>query len=216
MSRRRDATRLAITGVVVAALVAGPTYALWGRDSEGVGGLVRHGDLDVELVGAAAWQETSPDVAAPRAGEVLDDGTVDHLATPGDSLTLTQEFRPRLVGDNLAARLTVSWDDGFSAPAGVEATYVVVDPDGAATEPAPLGSAVVLQSPADNLTPAEVAAWGDAPWRIVVTASLTGDVPLAEPDASGEVPGVREAVAASLGGIRIELAQVRDGKGFTS
>ena len=39
---------------------------------------------------------------------MADGVTADHLATPGDTLTLTQRFVPRLDGDNLAARLTVT------------------------------------------------------------------------------------------------------------
>ncbi|MBO0899661.1 hypothetical protein J1G43_06760 [Cellulomonas sp. zg-ZUI22] len=217
MSRRRDATRLAITGVVVAALAAGSTYALWGRDGTGAGELVRNGDIGVELVGDAAWQETSADVpAADRRAGTVRNGAIGHLATPGDTLVLTQGFRPRLEGDNLAARMTVTWAEGFTAPAGVTATYVVVDPEGTATAPTALGTAVVVPSAPDNLTPAQVDAWDDASWQVVVTAHVAGDVPLLVPGASGTVPAISQAPMAALGGIRIELAQVRDGEGFTS
>ena len=210
----RRVRRLPVAVLLVVALVAGVTYALWGQRVTGTAGVVTTGDLDVELVGQATWQETTPGVTQPRAGTV-DDGTVDHLATPGDTLVLTQEFRPRLVGDNAAARLTVSWSSAPTPPEGVTATYVVTTPDGDAGAVTPLGSPVVVPSAPDHLTPADVEAWGDEPWRLVVTVTVSGDVELRVPGGAGAVPGPGDATTVSLGHIELSLDQVRDGEAFT-
>ena len=203
-----------LVGLLVAALVAGLTYALWGQHGTVGRGVVTTGDLDIELVGQAAWQETSADVAQPRSGSVLDDGTVDHLATPGDTLVVTQEFRARLEGDNVAARVTVSWSEEPVVPDGVTATYVVTTPDGRTGAVTPLGSPVVVPSAPDHLTPDVLAGWGDGPWRLVVTVSLSGDVVVRAPGGSGAAgPGGDAAV--TLGSVELELDQVRAGEGFT-
>jgi len=213
---RREVLRLAATGLVVTGLVGGLTYAWWDDGGVAAAGTLRTGDLDVELVGAATWQETSADVAAPRTVATLADGvTADHLATPGDTLTLTQRFVPRLDGDNLAARLTVAWDDGYPGPGqDVTATYRVQAPRAAATAPVPVGTAVVLPAPPDSLTPAGTQDL--EAWTLVVTLEVGGTLPVVAPGHTGTVPAVEDAAAVPLGGIRIELAQVRDGEGFTS
>ena len=127
----------------------------------------------------------------PHAFGMQADGeTADHLATPGDSFTLTQQFQTVLDGDNLAARVTARWDDPpVLDPAGqVTATYVVTTPDGVVSAPVPLGTTVTVPPAPDNLTPEEVALWAGAPWSLTVTLAYSGTDVLVTPDPDGTGP----------------------------
>ena len=209
--RSRRPLVLAAVALVVAGAAAGLTYALWGGGVTAAGSVVRSGSLDLQLVGTPAWTETSPDVSPAHAVPMRSDGiTADHLATPGDSFRVVQRFRTVLVGDNLAARMRVSWD---SPPAllptgGAGATYTVTRPDGVMSAPAPVGSTTVLPGGSDNLTAAEVAAWGSATWAVTVTLAYSGaDVMVAD-------TAVASAPTTSLGTVVVTWEQVRDGDGF--
>jgi|GEM_PF-2690326 len=191
------------------------TYALWGKQIDVPVGVVTAGNLDLELVGGPVWAETSPDVESPGAIGMLDGVTAAHRATPGDTFTLTQDFRTVLEGDNMAARLTVDWDEApLLAPAGrVTATYTITPPGGAPSASLALGDQLVLPPHPDNLTPAEVAAWGPAAtWRLTVTLAYAGADVLVTPTelAAGPAP------VTELGTIALRLDQVRDGDGFDS
>ena len=177
-------SRTAAAVLLVAVTAAAVTYALWAAATSVAAGVIGNGNLDIVLVGTATWTETSPDVVPPHAFGMQADGeTADHLATPGDSFTLTQQFQTVLDGDNLAARVTVRWDDPpVLDPAGqVTATYVVTTPDGVSSAPVPLGTAVTVPPAPDNLTAAEVALWAGAPWSLTVTLAYSGTDVLVTP-----------------------------------
>ena len=211
--RRRRAVSLVATALVVAGATAGLTYAMWGQDASLAVPVVRTGNLDLVLVGTPQWTETSPGIthAVPTRSDYV---TADHLATPGDSFTVRQQFRTNLTGDNLAARVTVRWDTANPpslGPAGrVTATYVVTTPGGTSSAPTAVGSPVTVPGGAANITPAQVAAWGTTPWSVTVTLTYTGTSSIVvAPGAVGSQP------ATSLGTVVIELAQVRTGDGFS-
>ncbi len=188
------------------------TYALWGKQIDVPVGIVTSGNLDLELVGAPVWADTSPDVTAPGAIGVLADNRAVRLATPGDTYTFTQAFRTELEGDNMAARLTVDWDqDPVLDPTGrVTASYTVTLPGGTPSADTPLGAAVTLPGAPDNLTPAEVVAWGPgATWQLTVTLVYAGADEMVEPV---DIPTANPLT--DLGTIEIALDQVRDGEGF--
>lgn len=210
----RRSTILGALFFLVVGASALATYALWGQQVTLPVGVISRGNLDIELVGTASWTETSPDVAPAHAVALQPDGeTAAHLATPGDSFTLTQDFTTELEGDNLAARVTVDWDTAPAlAPAGqVTASYTLTTPGGTTTAAAPLGSALTLPGTPDNLTPAELAAWPPgSPWRLTVTLSFAGADVLVSP------ADVATAPVTELGTIALHLDQVRDGDGFDS
>ena len=192
------------SAVLVAGVAAGITYALWSNGASVASGVIRSGTLDLVLLGSPTWAETAP---VSDQGAVGGDLTVAHLTTPGDALTLTQQFRTDLVGDNLAARLKVSWSNG--APPSllggrVTATYHVMMPSGATTTETPLGTALVVPSGSANLTPANAS----GTWTLVVTLSCSGS------DVVVPASGVSTAPTFSTGDVVIELDQVRDGDGF--
>jgi len=210
--RARRALSLVASALVVAGATAGITYALWGEDASLAMPVVRSGNLALELVGTPTWTETSPDVTPAHSfGMQGDQMTANHLATPGDTFTLRQRFRTVLTGDNLAARVTVRWANppGLLPTGRVTATYVVTTPDGTSSAPQPVGSPVTVPGGTDNITPAEVAAWGTTPWSVTVTLAYTGTSSVVvAPTTVGSVP------VTSLGTVVVELAQVRRGDGF--
>jgi alternate signal-mediated exported protein len=219
MKARRHVLLLALVALVVATLVGGTTYALWAPPSANAGGgVVRTGDTRITLAGPAVWTETSPDVT-PSHVIGSSGGTAAHRATAGDSFTFTQPFTIDLDGDNLAARLGVTWATPPNLiPAGaVTASYVVTspgtaaNPQGVSTAPAPLGTPATLPQAPASFTPADVATWGGKPWTLTVTVAYTGT------SAVVVTPGqVADAPAIDLGTVNLDLRQVRDGNGFTS
>ncbi|MBO3088483.1 hypothetical protein [Cellulomonas dongxiuzhuiae] len=211
--RPRRALSLAAAALVVAGATAGITYALWGDDASLPAAVIRPGNLELQRVGTPTWTETSPGVTPVHAfGMQSDQITANHLATPGDTFTLHQQFRTVLTGDNMAARVNVRWDAPPSLqPTGrVTATYVVRMPDGKTSEPAAVGSPVTVPSAPDNITQAEVAAWGAAPWSVTVTLRYTGSSSVVVAPSA-----VASAPVTTLGTVVVELAQVRDGHGFS-
>ncbi|GEL96284.1 hypothetical protein [Cellulomonas composti] len=210
--RWRKVLVIGAAATVLAGAAAGLTYAFWGDGATAVAGVVRTGDLDLELVGTPTWTETSPDVSPAHVFGMQTDGiTANHLATSGDRFTVAQQFRTTLDGDNLAARLTVGWD---SAPAllptgQVAATYIVTRPDGVASAATAVGTAITLPGGSANLTTAQVASWGSTPWTLTVTLTYSGADVMVTPTTISSAP------ITSLGTVRISLDQVRDGTGFT-
>lgn len=207
--RVRRAVSLVVTALVVAAATAGITYALWGRGVSVAMPVITAGNLDLQLVGTPQWTETSPGVthAVPVKSDYT---TANHLATPGDTFTVRQQFRTVLSGDNMAARVNVRWAQPVSlTPTGaVTATYVVTRPDGVSSPSRPVGQAVSVPGSPANLTPAQVAAWGGTPWSVTITLAYSGT-------ASNVVaPTAVVQPATSLGAIVLELEQVREGDGF--
>lgn len=213
MTLRR--TLLAAGLVIVLGVSALVTYALWGKQIDVPVGIVTAGNLDIKLVGPPVWTETSSDVSPVHAVAIRPDGaTADHLATPGDSFTLTQQFSTELEGDNVAARLTVDWDvPPALAPVGrAVASYTVTDPGGTTTASALLGDDVTLPGGTANFTPQQIEGWGPgATWTLTVTLAYAGADVLLSPDQITTAAPVTE-----LGTIALTLDQVRDGDGFDS
>ncbi|QCB92926.1 hypothetical protein [Cellulomonas shaoxiangyii] len=208
MSRPRHRRRTALAAsalVLVAALAGGLTHALWSTDAVASVAVIRSGNLDLELVGPPRWVEGSPDLASPHAIALRADGrTADHLATPGDTFTVTQQFRTTLEGDNIRARVTVGWQGPTSFPAGVTGTYRVTPPTGAPSAAVPLGSPVTVPGGTASI------AQGVGTWTVTVTVAWTAasDV-VVRPSAVSASP-----TAGAEGTMLIDLRQVRDGDGF--
>ncbi|MBO0899655.1 hypothetical protein J1G42_06735 [Cellulomonas sp. zg-ZUI222] len=197
MSRRRLAAA-AVAAVLTASVMSSATYALWSTDAEASIGVLRSGDLDLELVGDLRWAETSPGLGGHAVASGAD-GTAGHLAVPGDSFTVTQRFRTTLEGDNLHARLTVSWLPTGHVPAGVEGTYVVTPPSGAPSAPTPLGTPLTLPAGAGESLPL-----GTGEWTLVATLVWNGVDRVVAPSTLTGQP------ATSVGGtIQVDLRQVR-------
>lgn len=202
MTRRR-LTTLAVSALLTAGLAGGMTYAFWSQDAEASIGVLRSGNLDLQLVGGVQWAETSPGLTS-HAIATGSGGTAAHLAVPGDSFTVTQRFRTALEGDNLRARLTVSWLAGTSVPAGVTGTYVVTPPTGSPSAVTPLGTPVTLPGGTGTLPT------GTGEWTVVATLVWSGSDRVVQPS---DLPS-QPATAAS-GTMQIDLRQVREGEGFT-
>jgi len=197
MSRRRLAAA-AVAAVLTATVMSSATYALWSTDAEASIGVLRSGDLDLELLGDLRWAETSPGLGDHAVASGTG-GTADHVAVPGDSFTVTQRFRTTLEGDNLRARLTVSWVPTGPVPAGVQGTYVVTPPSGVPSAPTALGTPLTLPSGAGASLPL-----GAGEWTLVATLAWNGVDRVVAPSTLTGQP------AASVGGtIQVDLRQVR-------
>lgn len=203
-----DKPMLAGLAFLAALAGGGTTFSLWNTDGGSAVGQIVSGDLDLTLVGAADWDETSPDVVAPQQ----DIDPAAFLARPGDSFRITQDVESTLRGDNMLGRVRVSWQGDAALPAGVTATYTVLsgttelelrDAGGSVVTDPALGTLVVL--PALD---------ADDEGR---TDTLTVRVDLAFTDETAHRVGAGSAqVLADLGTIVIDLDQVRTGEGFTS
>src|SRR5690606_41765637 len=140
--RRRSAGPLVAAAALLAGAVgAGGTVALWTSGGSSPTGSITAGDLDIELVGDTAWRETSRDVP----GTPRDIDPEEFLARPGDTVTLTQDFRTVLQGDNMLGHLTVDWERAPDLATGTAATWTVRDAAHTAlVEDVPLGSSRTL------------------------------------------------------------------------
>lgn len=194
-----------VLGLAVLGGAAAATYALWSAEVPLDPAVIVHGELDIELVGDAAWEQLAPTALA--IGTVEGDRAA-HLATPGDVLQLTQQFRTELEGTNLAARLQVDWAEPAEVGDGVTASFSVTPPHGAPGATVAFGQALVVPEAPAQLTPELLASWGTDPWTLTVTLSFDGTDVLVEPSDIGTVPDV------DLGTIELRLSQVRDGEGF--
>lgn len=199
MSRRRIAA-VALSAVLTASLAAGMTYAMWSSDAEASIGVLRSGNLDLELIDGVQWAETSPDAGnhwTPPRG-----GAASHLAVPGDTFTVTQRFRTTLEGDNLRARLTVTWIPTGPLPSGVGGTYVVKS-SGRTVGSGALGSTLVL--------PSTALPDGTAEWELVATITWSGADRVVPASALPAQP-----TTSVSGDLQLDLEQVRTGDGFTT
>ena len=196
-----------VVGLAVVGGAGAATYALWSAETPLTGAVLVHGDLDIELVGDAAWEQLAP-VALPVG--TVDGDRAAHLATPGDVLQLTQQFRTELEGTNLAARLEVDWTEPADLGQGVTASYAITPPSGTPAPPVLFGEAVTVPEAPANLTPALLASWGDEPWTLTVTLTFDGADGVVDPSGIGTAPDV------DLGTVELRLTQVRDGEGFDS
>ena len=185
---------LAVATVLVATLAGIGTNAAWRKPAGAPLGTVTAGTLDITAVGPTRWTETSPDVsAAPH-----DIDPASFLATAGDRFQVSQDFTTALEGENLRARLRVSWGGAVSLPAGVSATYVVNRAGSQVTGTTPVGAAAEV----GDLGP------GTQTWTVLITVSFASN--RADRDLSAPVE------LSSLGEVLVDLDQVRQGTGFGS
>lgn len=197
----------ALLGLAVLGGAAAVTYAGWSSGATLPAAVVVHGDLDIELVGDPAWEQLAP-TAVPIG--TVDGDRAAHLATPGDVLELTQQFRTELEGTNLAARLKVDWAEPAELGDGVTASYAITPPSGTPVPPVLFGEAVTVPEAPANLSPALLASWGTDPWTLTVTLTFDGADVVVDPSGIGTAPDV------DLGTVELRLTQVRDGEGFDS
>lgn len=85
-------------GVGVALLLGGGgTFAYWNASVASTGGTISAGNLDLKANGAGTWTD--------RNGATVD--IAKYKVVPGDLLTYTQKLDVTLVGDKIAANLSV-------------------------------------------------------------------------------------------------------------
>lgn len=190
---------VAAAGLLAGAVGAGGTAALWVSDGTSPLGQLVAGNLEVDLLGAATWQETSADVAtAPRT---IDPATF--LARPGDTVTVEQRFTTELRGANMSGVLRVARDGGPQLPAGVFATYTVRDAaDVAVVEDVPLGTPATL--PALDTD--------DDGRSDTFVLEVAIDLTRATADRVGPTAATQ---VADIGALVLTLDQVRNGEGTT-
>ncbi|PFG40444.1 alternate signal-mediated exported protein [Georgenia soli] len=195
-------SRLAITGtaLVVAVGAGAATYALWTADGDAPAGVITAGDLDIALrPDSFTWQETSPDVAAQQSGTTRD-SFAEFVAMSGDTFTVSQGFTTTLEGDNMLGVLSVSWGTQPQLPAGVSASYRVLDAADAEVASARLGQRVEVRD-----LPV-----GEESWTVEVDLTFAED----KPDRYTTFSGTDPVEITDLGTIVVDLDQVRTGTGF--
>lgn len=129
----QNKTKGLIAGVAgIALLTGGSTFALWSAKADLAGGTITSGDLNV-TTSAGTWYDISADRADnPQAIT----NVANWRMVPGDTAQYTQPFDVTLVGDNMAATVTLALPNGQTLPTGaVSVTYSVegVDDRGAGT-----------------------------------------------------------------------------------
>lgn len=82
---------------VVLLLGGGGTFAYWNASVASTGGTIAAGNLDLKANGAGIWTD--------RNGAAVD--ITSYKVVPGDLLTYTQKLDVTLVGNKIAANLTV-------------------------------------------------------------------------------------------------------------
>lgn len=199
-TRTRRTQGLIAVGAGALLLVGGSSFALWTVDSQVAGGTITAGNLDV-LVAAGAWQDVSPELAAP-----VDIDIADFRLVPGDTLEGTFPVDVAALGDNFVGDLTV----GFASPSGalladlegVKLGYTLLD---AAGNPVGAGDTVTVVSTdstavvAGAVTVDNVADGASPELRAVVTATFDADTP----------DQVRVATDALLGDLTATVTQKR-------
>ena len=182
---------LALAALLVAALGAVGTLALWRGGDLAAPAVIRSGNLNVTVDGEPTWREISPDIeAAPR---IID--PKNFLAMPGDVVEVSQPLGTDLTGDNLAGVLSVDW---VRAPTlAVDATYRLERGGVRVAGPTRLGSRVELR----DLPRGSVA------WELIVELDLRTHDPAYVPSAGPSAP----VLLADLGDVRVDLDQVRPG-----
>lgn len=200
-TRTRRTQGLIAVGAGALLLVGGSSFALWTVNSQVAGGTITAGNLDV-LVAAGAWQDVSPEHAAPV--DIAD--IADFRLVPGDVLEGTFPVDVAALGDNFVGDLTV----GFASPSGallagvegVTVEYSIIDAGG---NPVGAGDTVsVLSADSTAVVPGAVTidnvADGTAPeLSAVVTATFDVDTP----------DQVRVATEALLGDLTATVTQKR-------
>jgi alternate signal-mediated exported protein len=206
----RNKTKGAIAGLAGLALLAGgSTFALWTASDTADGGVVQTGDLNVAAIDGLTWQDVSGD----RTDSPHDIANIANWQmVPGDTIEGRQDIDVALLGDNLAASLSLTKSGAETLPTGISVVYDVVQGETTLVSGNALGSAAVLQlQSAQN--PNDPAAAG----RTVVGSSLddAADLTVVVRVTFADVGARTSALStASLSGLSVRLDQVRDGYGF--
>lgn len=114
-------TKGALAMVVGTALLLGGagTFAYWSESVQVGGGTITAGDLNLETKGTGTWTD--------HTGTVIPDIT-KYKMVPGDSLTYTQELDVTLVGDKIAAKVTVTQPDTIQSASDPSTKQPAFDP----------------------------------------------------------------------------------------
>ncbi|ADG75525.1 conserved hypothetical protein [Cellulomonas flavigena DSM 20109] len=118
----QNKTKGLIAGVAgIALLTGGSTFALWSSSATMSGDSILNGDLAV-TAGPGVWQ----DVSADRNDKPHTITPATFKMVPGDTVTYTQPFDVTLVGDNLAATVTLKSSGAVpTTPSNVSVAYKV-------------------------------------------------------------------------------------------
>ena len=192
-TRTRRTQGIIAIGAGALLLVGGTSMALWTASSTVAGGNITAGNLDVK-VAAGAWQDVSPEHAAPV--DIAD--VADFRIVPGDVLEGTFPVDVAALGDNFAGDLTVAFTTPtgalLSTVEGVSLDYTLLDSDGtpvgagdtvsvlSADSTAVVTGAVTVDNVADGTAPelqavVEVAFDAATPDQVrVATQALLGDL----------------------------------------
>lgn len=197
--------------VVFAALVivgaaSGAVYAMMSGGSSMSVGRIHSGDLKLE-VGQGSWLQTTPGVDDPAQGQLGVD-PVDFAAMPGDTFSVMVPVTATLIGDNLAAAMTVDYTHPGEVDADVQIGFHVENDTGVQVAPAS-GQAQLGQSVAVPGLGAS-ADGGPTHWRVVISVAVGGGYDWVDTD-----PSATAATAWDMGTLSFGLVQTRQGDGFT-
>ncbi|WP_162621768.1 hypothetical protein [Microbacterium suaedae] len=209
-SRAKKAALLTAAAAAAAALVAGAaTWALWSASDAFAGGSISAGDMSF-TVGTATWEQATPGVTNPASG-TLEETPTDFLTMPGDEIEIRIPVTTTLVGDNLNVGFGVTFADPAAGSGDIAATFYVEDADGMQVAPA-TGSVALgeLASP-DGLVGSDAGATDE--WTLVVTVEVLGDYDWVDPTAADPAADVQDEW--TVGGLVVQLNQVRSGPGYT-
>lgn len=195
-ARWRPASLAAIVAAAALIITVATTVSLWSADADFAGGAVSAGTMDA-TIGDPTWRQVAPAGGTDGQAQAWDDLAASAFM-PGDVIELAVPVRTHLVGDNLAAELSVS----FPAPAKAnDVGFEFSVTDGDRTVVAPHGG---LAQPGETLV-VPVPEPGQKDWFVIVIASIGGEdswVPV-----GSAVPAVRWPVE----DLTVTLTQVRPG-----
>lgn len=206
---RRRPSKGAVTAVAIgtaSALVAGAAaYALWSATAGFTGGDITAGDLQL-TVGEATWEQVTPGVTDTASGTL--DATPDFDSMPGDVIRIRVPVTTYLEGDNLVGALVADYVDAGAVSEDISATFHIEDDKGAQVAPAS-GSAAL----GEPLSPPELV--GDDAgvtdtWTVVIDVEVLGEYAWQTPDTADDPHEW------TIGGLDLQLLQVRDGPGYTT
>lgn len=184
---------VAVIALVAGAGTAGGTLALWNGSLPTASATITSGDLGV-TADDPVWREVSADVdTSPRE---IDPATF--LVRQGDELTADFTYHVTLEGDNIRAAIRVLAVEMPSLPAGVTATYEMLDAaDAVLSGPQTLGTASAVT---------EHDFQGTEQFSVRVTLAFDG---LAD-----RFGGASAEQLIDLGKLEVEVQQIRTGGGF--
>lgn len=208
------------SAAVIAALLfggGGLTLANWSEQATTDTAAIQAGELSL-TPGTAEWRDVSAAGGAVTTPETLDAikaGTNITTAVtgktfrtvPGDTLVRVQPVTPKLVGENLKAKLTLANKDGSAVnlPTGMTVEYKIIDKDGKVADGDASGVMATFVSDKFATAPgyakgAEITADGSAVANVVTIFHF--DV--------GTPDSVSENAIATLNDAGIKVEQVRD------